>query len=274
MALTVEDDYLSSLPQLRYFSTPRRVRAEAFGRVLVESGSARLVWEPGRVVPQYAVPVAALRGELSDSSAAVPDARPVTFLGVEALDPSTPFGVHSCPGRSMRLRAPGGDLDGAVFLPADPDLDGWAVLDFEAFDTWFEEDEVIFGHARDPRSRVEVRRSARHVVVEVNGTVVADSRRPVLVMETFLPTRFYLPREDVAMRLLRPSSTRSTCAYKGHASYLSVDLGADLHQDLAWTYEDPVAEVGKIAGLIAFLDERVDVTVDGEHQPRPRSPWS
>jgi uncharacterized protein (DUF427 family) len=105
--------------------------------------------------------------------------------------------------------------------------------------------------------------------VERDGQVLAESRQPVLVFETTLPMRTYLPRDDVRLDLLEPSPTRTACAYKGVASYL-----ARAGEDLAWSYEDPLPDAGELAGLVCFFDERVDVTLDGEKRPRPVTPWS
>ena len=121
--------------------------------------------------------------------------------------------------------------------------------------------------------RIDIRRSSRNVRIELDGQPLAESTRPVLVFETSLPTRYYLPREDVRTELLRPSSTSTTCAYKGHASYWSVDLGDEPVNDLVWTYEQPLADAHELTGLVAFFDERVDVFVDGQRLERPDTPW-
>lgn len=152
----------------------------------------------------------------------------------------------------------------------DPALDGYVLVDWDAVDRWLEEDEEVVGHPRDPFHRVDVRRSSRHVVVELDGTVVADTRRPVLLFETGLPVRHYIERADVRLDLLAPSDRRTTCAYKGHASYFS----APGHPNIAWTYEEPLPDAEQIRGLIAFFDEHADVTVDGERMERPRTQWS
>jgi uncharacterized protein (DUF427 family) len=153
---------------------------------------------------------------------------------------------------------------------SDPALAGYVLVDWRAADRWLEEDEEVVGHPRDPFHRVDVRQSSRHVAVALGDDVMADSRRPVLLFETGLPVRYYLHREDVRMELLEPSPKRTTCAYKGHASYFS----APGHADIAWTYEEPLADAEQIRGLVAFFDEHADVSVDGERQERPRTQWS
>jgi uncharacterized protein (DUF427 family) len=141
-----------------------------------------------------------------------------------------------------------------------PELDGLARIEWDAMDAWFEEDEEVFVHPRDPYKRVDVLQSGRHVTVAVEGTVVATSSRPVLLFETSLPVRTYVPLVDVRMDLLRPSPTRTRCPYKGEAEHWSVQLGDRLVEDIAWTYRTPLVEVAKIAGLVAFYDHRVDLT--------------
>jgi uncharacterized protein (DUF427 family) len=139
--------------------------------------------------------------------------------------------------------------------------------------TWFEEDEPVFAHARDPHKRVDVAPSSRHVRVEVDGELLAESRRPLVLFENPLPVRFYLPPEDVRAELI-PSATTSVCPYKGVASWWSVRVGDRLVEDVAWSYPSPVPENPRIAGLICFRNEWLDFTVDGERLERPVTPWS
>ena len=132
------------------------------------------------------------------------------------------------------------------------------------------EEEEVFVHVRDSHKRVDVLESSRHVVVSVNGETLADTRHPRLLFETGLPTRYYVPPEDVRMDLLRPSEKHTQCPYKGTASYWS----AEGEEDVAWYYPEPIAEQPKLAGLIAFFNERVDIEVDGEPEERPETQWS
>ncbi len=140
-------------------------------------------------------------------------------------------------------------------------------------DAWYEEEERVFVHPRDPFHRVDTRRSARHVVVRVAGEVVAETSRPVMLFETGLPVRYYLPREDVR-GTLRPTSTRTTCAYKGEANYWSAEIGDRVIEDLAWSYPAPLRDAGDLVDLICFFDEKVDLVVDGVRRDRPVTPWS
>jgi uncharacterized protein (DUF427 family) len=139
---------------------------------------------------------------------------------------------------------------------------------------WFEEDEPVYTHPRDPYSRVDILASSRHVRIEVDGVTVADSTQPRILFETHLPPRYYVPLTDVRMDLLRPSATQTHCPYKGTAGYWSVQAGEQLHTDIVWIYRTPLPESQKVAGLACFYDEKVDVYLDGELQPRPKTHFS
>jgi uncharacterized protein (DUF427 family)/RimJ/RimL family protein N-acetyltransferase len=135
---------------------------------------------------------------------------------------------------------------------------------------WFEEAEEVHVHARDPQKRVDALPSTRHVRISVEGETLAESDRPVALFETGLPPRWYLPAEDVRLDLLAPTDTATRCPYKGTAAYRS--FGA--HDDLAWSYAEPLPAVAAIRDRIAFFDERIDLELDGVAQERPRTPWS
>ena len=135
-------------------------------------------------------------------------------------------------------------------------------FDWSALDAWFEEDEEVYTHPRDPYTRVDILASSRHVRIEVDGVPLADTIRPTLLFETRLPTRFYVPRTDVRMELLEPSDSVTHCPYKGQAEYWSV-RGDLARRDVAWSYRTPLPESQKIAGLLCFYPEKVDVFVDG-----------
>ena len=155
-----------------------------------------------------------------------------------------------------------------------PQVPGHVVVDWKAMDRWYEEDEEVIGHPRDPYHRVDVLTSSRHVQIVVGGEVVAESRRPRLLFETGLPTRYYLPKLDVRLDLMTPSSTVTRCPYKGVASYWAATVGGRTHPDVAWAYPDPLPESQKIRGHLSFYDDRVDLVVDGERLGRPRTPGS
>jgi uncharacterized protein (DUF427 family) len=242
---------------LRHEPIERRVRASLGAETIVDSTRAVLVWEPRRVVPSYAVPVEDIRAELSTAPATNGEAAGV-------LHPRIPFSVHTAPGEQISIDG----RVGAGFRLADEDLAGYVALDFDAFDDWYEEEDRIAGHPGDPFHRIDVRRSARPVRIEVDGEVVAETTRARLLFETQLPMRFYLPREDVRAEL-HPSSVRTFCPYKGEASYWSLDAGGRGHRDLGWSYEQPLPDAAAVTGLVAFWDERVDMFLEGERRQRP-----
>lgn len=134
-------------------------------------------------------------------------------------------------------------------------------------DAWYEEVDV---HPRDPFHRVDTRRSSRHLRLELGGLVVAETRRPTLLFETSLPTRYYIPPTDVRLELLEPSDHTTGCPYKGHARYYNVRLGDELHRNLVWSYSTPRAAALDIAGMMAFYTEKLEALyIDGEKVKKP-----
>jgi uncharacterized protein (DUF427 family) len=247
-----------SLDLLRTEPTEWRLRARLGETDIVDTTRAVLVWEPRRVVPSYAVPLTDVRASLLASETAPPG----DPGGI--LHPGIAFGVHTCKGEPFHLVVGERVLPNAAFRPVDEDLGEYVVLDFDAFDAWFEEDEQLTSHAREPYHWVRTLPSSRHVRIEHDGVLLAESTRATWVFETSLPTRFYLPREDLVAEFT-PSSKRTACAYKGHASYLST---GEL-RDIAWTYPEPLKQVADLAGLVAFYDDHLDVYVDGVLRERP-----
>ena len=233
---------------------PRRVRGYAGGELIFDTTAARYVWEVP-YYPQYYVPVDDVRTE---------------FLTDENHAQRVQFG----PSRTHALTVGTDSVPAAVRVF---DVDGGGpVAGLARFEwscvQWFEEDEPIVGHPRNPYARVDAVRSHRHVRVELDGVVLADTHSPVMVFETGLPTRYYIDRTDVFFEHLIPSDTETVCPYKGTTSgYWSVGTGGAVHADLAWTYAYPLPSVAAIAGLVAFYDEKVDVTVDDVRLPRPRT---
>ena len=263
MSVRVRDVLLQRLTGLCHEPIDKWLRGKIGGHVVVDTTRALLVWEPRRIVPSYAVPVDDVAADLTPvttPAAAAPDG---------LLHPKIPFAAHSADGVALTLVVAGMRREAAAFAPADPDLTGYVVLDFDAFDTWLEEDEPAFSHPRDPFHRIDIRRSSRHVRIERGARVLADSSRPTLVFETGLPVRFYLPRDDV--RVAMHASDRTTaCPYKGAAVYWSFGDG----DDIAWSYPSPLPDAAQLAGLVAFYDEVVDVTVDGVPRRRPDGAFS
>jgi uncharacterized protein (DUF427 family) len=235
----------------------KRVRAFLGGEVVADTARPVLVWEVP-YYPTYYVPLADVRAELW------PD-------GGRVHSPSRGDG------RTFSVRAGGREAPGAALrYPASPlhELRDLVRLDWHAMDAWFEEDEEVFTHPRDPYTRVDILASSRHVRVEVGGATIAESTSPRLLFETGLPVRYYLPQTHVRLDLLIPSETVTHCPYKGRAEHWSVQAPDGVHADLAWSYGAPLPESQKIAGLIAFYNERVDIHVDGVLQQQPHTKFS
>jgi uncharacterized protein (DUF427 family) len=232
----------------------KRVRALVDGHVVADTIRPLLVWEVP-YYPAYYLPREDVRATLSDT-------------GARRRSPSRGDGhVHDVEVAGHRRPA------AATTHPDSPieQLRGSVRLDWDAMDDWLEEDEPVYTHPRDPYTRVDILASSRHVQVGVAGVVVADSHAPRILYETGLPPRYYLPMSDVRLDLLRPTATVSHCPYKGAAGYWSVEVDGQRFEDLAWGYRAPLPESQKIAGLVAFYDEKVDVTLDGVAQERPHT---
>lgn len=263
MAIRMRDLLGGALGSLRYEPTEKRLRAYLDGELVADTGHGRLLWEPRRVVPTYAVPVSDLSAQLE------PAESPADRSDRPLLDPSMPFAAHTCPGTVFDVVVNGTRRAAAAFRPDDPDIANYVALDFGAFE-WREEDEPIVAHPHDPFKRIDALASSRHVRLELEGRLLAESSQPMLLFETLLPVRFYLPPADVVVDL-QPSRTVTYCAYKGRASYYSLPGGPT---DLAWTYPQPLHDAEPVRDRIAFFDERVDVIVDGERRQHPVTQWS
>lgn len=268
MALTLRDHHRALLAELRIEPLSQPLRVTRGDRTVAATSDALLVWEPRRIVPVYAVPEASVSGTLTAAG-------PPVGGSLEGLPPvlGPGFDPHTTPGQPLDLALGDEVLAGVAFRPDDPDLAGHVTLDLHPF-AWWEEDQEVWGHPHDPYKRIDTLVSHRHVVVSFQGTVLADSRRAVALLETSLPTRWYVPAEDVRLDLLEPSPLVTTCAYKGHASYLSVRGAGEEGRDLAWSYADPLNDAVPVRDLLCFWSERTDLTLDGEPQPRPVTPWS
>ena len=239
--------------KLWWEDNPRRVRAVVAGTTVADSRRTKLLFETGHG-PVWYFPQEDVRGDLLEPSA------------------TTTHCPYKGDAAYWTLRV-GDDVRrdlvwGYDFpLPGAPPFAGYRAFYFDRVDTWMEEDEAVAVHPRDPYHRVDVLASSRHVVLELGGQVVAESRRPLLLFETGMPTRYYLPRADVRAEVLRDSDTTTGCPYKGTARYHDVVVDGTVHDDLVWYYPEPIAEAGRIAGLLCFYDERLDLVVDGERQP-------
>ncbi len=240
--------------------SPRRVRVFFNHEIVADSRRVKLLHETGHL-PVYYFPLDDVRQELlvpTEESTHCPYKGDARYWSVKVGDRTAENAVWNYP----------------TPIEGGPDIGNLAAFYWNKMDAWYEEDEEVFVHPRDPYHRVDVLESSRHVEVLVNGVKVADSHRPRLLFETGLPTRYYLPKLDVRMDLLRPTASSSRCPYKGVASYWSVEAGGTVVEDLVWGYQTSVVECPKIAGLVCFYNEKVDLVVDGERQERPKTRWS
>ncbi len=155
------------------------------------------------------------------------------------------------------------------------DIKDYLAFYWNKMEHWYEEDEEVLVHARDPYVRVDVLDSARPLRVVLGGETVAETRRARILFETGLPPRYYIPREDVRGDLLLPSETETACPYKGRARYHSVKVGDQTFEDIVWTYSDPLPESSRIKDRLCFFNEKVDaIYLDGEEVPKPETKWS
>lgn len=244
------------VPQPFVEPSDRRIRIRLADHVVADTQRALLLvqYGPG-ALPTYYVPVADVRpGALVDE--------------IRAPDGQRRWSVIA--GRAR--------VDGAAWTHSDPtgpftSLQNHVTFSWRTLD-WFEEDEQVHVHARDPHKRVDALRSSRHVQVLVEGVLLAESRRPLLLFETTLPVRYYLPFDDVRTNLFVASDLVTRCPYKGTARYWSVAIGSKMIPDLAWSYPEPIPENPKIRDLVCFFNERVTLIVDGVELPTPDTPWT
>ena len=239
---------------------PRWVRAFVNGSPVADSKRALLVMEDRRL-PVYYFPPEDVRMDL--------------------LVPSGRTEDSSLKGRAEYLTLTVGEItqvDAAWRYPGPPEeiapIAGRVAFHWNAVDAWFEEEDEVFVHPRDPYHRVDVLQSSRHARVELDGLTVAETHRPRLLFETGLPTRYYIPKLDVRMDVLTPTDTRTQCPYKGEAVYWSAEVNGRTHPDIVWSYPSPIPECPKIENHLAFFNEHADIYVDGELQERPETPWS
>jgi uncharacterized protein (DUF427 family) len=244
--------------QVRVEQGQKRVRAYVGGRPIADTTAPLLVWEVP-YYPTYYIPAADV-----ESDVLVP-------TGERERSPSRGDGelytvkVGAIERPKAALRYPESPIEA---------LRDAVRLDWPAVDAWFEEDEEIYVHARDPHSRVDILPTSRAIRVEIDGVVLAESTHARVLFETGLPPRWYVPKVDVRFDLLEPTATTSMCPYKGTAEYWSARIGGRTVGDVAWSYRTPLPESERVAGLVCFYNERTDQYIDGELQERPITPFS
>lgn len=234
--------------------TAKRVRAYLEGNVIADSTNVLMVWE-WPYYPTYYIPVADVEMSL-----------------LHASDQT-----EASPSRGEARLYDTNSMANAAYWYPEPKIEALRdhiVLKWDAMDAWFEEEEQVYVHARDPYKRIDALQSTRHIRVDIDGETIADSRRPVLLFETSLPTRYYLPKTDVDMTKLTPTDHATDCPYKGTAQYWSVTTGQGVTDNIVWGYQAPVHESAPIAGLVSFYNEKVDIYVDGVRQEHPKTVFS
>jgi uncharacterized protein (DUF427 family) len=235
----------------------KRVRAVLGGQVVVDTIHPWLVWEIPHY-PAYYLPREDVRAHLEPSG---------RMEHSPSRGDATYYDVHA--GEAVARDGAWAYLDSPM-----EELRDLVRFEWQALDEWLEEDELVYVHPRSPYSRVDILSSSRRVQVLVDGVELADSTHPHILFETGLPPRYYLPLSDVRTELLEPSDKVTQCPYKGTASYWSVQAGDQRYDDFVWMYRSPLQESAKIAGLVCFYNEKVDLIVDGVPQERPRTPFS
>jgi uncharacterized protein (DUF427 family) len=239
--------------------SPKRVRVVVAGETVADSRQVMLLHESGHQ-PVYYFPAEDVRSDLlepSDRHTRCPKKGEASYWTIRVGDHVVDAGAWYYPE----------PIEGAS------PIRGLIAFYWQRMDQWFEEGEEVFGHARDPYHRIDTRRTDVHVRVSLDGQLLAETDRAIALFESNLPTRWYMPLDDVVASL-EPSEKRTVCPYKGFASYYSVSLdGGERADDLLWYYAEPLEEARSIAGLVCFFNERVDLELDGSLQERPDSPW-
>ena len=255
--------WASGRPRYRidFEPTSRRVRVGFGGEIIADSGRAMLLLE-SKHLPVYYFPQGDVRTELlhkSDHHTLCPFKGAASYWSVEV-------------DRRVAENAVWSYLEP---LPEAAAMRGYMAFYWNKMDHWYEEDDEVFVHPRDPYKRVDVINSSRHVRVVLGGETVAESRRARFLFETGLPPRYYLPAQDLRTELLEATDKHTRCPYKGIASYWSARIGGELYDNIVWSYPEPIPECPKIKGYLCFFNEKVDdILLDGEAVPKVETPWS
>ncbi len=224
----------------------KRIRGFSDGQLVVDSADVLGVWD-NRHYPSWYFPLDDVLVDLEPSG----ETHDVAGVGVVL--------VHDVLLGSRRLIGPAVVPD----MSCEPAVQGRVRFDFDAVDRWFEEDVEVFSEPRNPYVRVDALQSSRHVKVCHAGEVVAETTKPVLLFETGVATRFYVPAVHVRLDFLARSDRSTSCPYKGFASYYSITVNGSELENSAWTYQTPFPAVTSIAGMICFYTNRLVVEVDG-----------
>jgi len=244
---------MSDRGRVRIELSKKQVRVMLGGEIVASTTRPLLVWEVP-YYPTYYFPEADVRTDF------------LVETGEMRKSPSR--------GDATQYTVKANGSEGVAYAYEDPkiqDLEGHYAFVWKTMDHWFEEDEEVWVHARDPYTRIDILPSSRRVRVEVDGETVADSNHASFLYETGLPTRYYLAKTDVRMDLLTATDTQTACPYKGVARYWSVTVNGETYEDIVWGYDSPLPESQKITGMVAFYNEKVDVYVDEVLEEKPKT---
>lgn len=245
----------------RWEDSRRRVRVVFADATVADSKRVMLLLEFGRL-PVFYFPMEDVRMDLMEAS----EHRTHSPLKGEASYWTLRVGDRMVENAAWSYPNP---------LPEGPKIQGYIAFYWDQMDAWYEEDERVFAHARDPYKRVDVLPSSRHVRIVLGGVTIADTKRPRLLLETGLPTRYYIPEQDIRMELLEPTETTTRCPYKGKATYWSATIGKRVFKDIVWSYREPLPACSPVAQSLCFFNERIDaIYVDDELIPAPKTQWS
>lgn len=237
--------------RIRIEKSSRRVRVMLGGEIVADTVRPLLVWEKP-YYPTYYFPEEDVKTDL------------MVDTGETRRSPSR--------GEAAQYVVKVNGSEGTAYSYPEPkieELGGYYAFVWNTMDHWFEEEEEVFVHPRDPYTRIDILPSSRRVRVEIDGVTVADTRNACFLFETGLPVRYYMPKTDVRMDLMRPTETATHCPYKGTARYWSAEVNGETHEDILWGYDAPLPESQKVLGQVCFYNEKVDIYVDEELEERP-----
>ncbi len=247
---------MSERGRIKVESAGKRVRAMLGGEIVADSYRVLMVWE----VPYYPTYYF-----------------PEDDVNMSALVDSGETKKSPSRGIATLYEVKVGRGQGKAYAYPEPELEqlaGHVAFDWASMDHWFEEEEEVFFHARDPYTRVDILPSSRRVRIEIDGETVADSTNGSFLFETNLPTRYYLPKTDVRMDLLTPTDLATHCPYKGTARYWSVEVNGETRENLVWGYDSPLPESQRIMGLVSFYNEKLDIYIDEVLEEKPKTKFS
>lgn len=234
----------------------KRVRVMLGGEIVADTSNPLLVWEVP-YFPTYYFPEADVRTDI------------FVETGETKSSPSR--------GEATQFEVKVNGAQGRAYSFLDPKIEeigGHYAFVWDTMDHWFEEEEEVYTHARDPYTRIDILPSSRRVRIDIDGVTVADTCNGSMLFETNLPTRYYMPKTDVDMSLFTPTDKATYCPYKGTARYWTATVNGETYENILWGYDYPLPESQKIAGMVAFYNEKVDIYVDEELQEKPNTKFS